>query len=333
MKFFERKIKAAFIDVDNVLVHAETGNPTSPSGERLKDTRENARELKAMETALRNQLRELRNCGVTPVLCTGRESEYVERLQARLELKGLPFIAENGGVVAFNPGNKVVTASFPRKITEGGKEVYFSSQKEFLEHVRERLYGFGIERFADEYRGTGKNVVGKERLPLRDTMIGLQVAGFYSGLYDKHSPGEIREKREELYKAIQGFFNENPHLKPYFHAFKGSPHAVDILPREVSRGLGIKAEKVDKGLGVRLLAKRLKINLARTAAVGDAENDLPFMLLVKRKGVMAIAPANAEETVKRQADFVTKSRVTQGAIEAMQKIQSARKRFRTWGER
>ncbi|HLC45713.1 MAG TPA: HAD hydrolase family protein, partial [archaeon] len=96
-------------------------------------------------------------------------------------------------------------------------------------------------------------------------------------------------------------------------------------------GLGIKAEKVDKGLGVRLLAKRLKINLARTAAVGDAENDLPFMLLVKRKGGMAIAPANAEETVKRQADFVTKSRVTQGAIEAMQKIQSARKRFRTWG--
>ncbi|MBU0656043.1 MAG: HAD hydrolase family protein [Gammaproteobacteria bacterium] len=82
-----------------------------------------------------------------------------------------------------------------------------------------------------------------------------------------------------------------------------STTAVDITPKWV-----------DKGCGLRILAKMGGFNLTDVLAIGDSSGDLPFMQLA---GVKA-CPANASDTVKSISDYISPYPTTEGVIDIIQ---------------
>jgi hydroxymethylpyrimidine pyrophosphatase-like HAD family hydrolase len=63
----------------------------------------------------------------------------------------------------------------------------------------------------------------------------------------------------------------------------------------------ILADGIDKGAGVEWLARETGIALSEMGGIGDGPGDLAFM---RRVGCSA-APANAAETVRREAQYVS----------------------------
>lgn len=73
--------------------------------------------------------------------------------------------------------------------------------------------------------------------------------------------------------------------------------------------------KVDKGSSLKILTKKLGIDLEKTIAIGDSENDLEFLDVAGVK----VAVANANKELKEIADYVTKKPYGSGVAEAIKK--------------
>jgi hydroxymethylpyrimidine pyrophosphatase-like HAD family hydrolase len=80
--------------------------------------------------------------------------------------------------------------------------------------------------------------------------------------------------------------------------------------------VGIWPEGIDKGAGVRWLAKETGIPLAEMAGVTDTWDDLPFLRLV---GFRA-APANADREVTQNADYVSPYEDGRGLVDIIERI-------------
>ncbi len=80
--------------------------------------------------------------------------------------------------------------------------------------------------------------------------------------------------------------------------------------------LEMTARGIDKGLGLKLLAKKLDIDMTETMAIGDSENDLA---MIKVAGV-GVAMENAEEIIKQAADYVTRSNEDNGVAYAIEQF-------------
>jgi hydroxymethylpyrimidine pyrophosphatase-like HAD family hydrolase len=97
-------------------------------------------------------------------------------------------------------------------------------------------------------------------------------------------------------------------------ALKGKGLACRV---EVSvSSVGIWLDGIDKGSGVRWLAKETGIPLAEMAGVTDTWDDLPFLRLV---GFRA-APANADHQVRQSADYVSPYRDGRGLLNIIECI-------------
>lgn len=80
--------------------------------------------------------------------------------------------------------------------------------------------------------------------------------------------------------------------------------------------VGIWLEGIDKGTGVRWLAKETGIPLAEMAGVTDTWDDLPFLRVV---GFRA-APANADREVTQSADYVSPYADGRGLLDIIERI-------------
>lgn len=96
----------------------------------------------------------------------------------------------------------------------------------------------------------------------------------------------IKEVEEDHYEQLRKELGQ----MGLFHVAKSDTFYVDINP------LGC-----NKGMGVRELAEYLNIPMEEVMCIGDNENDEE---MVEIAGV-GVAMANAVETVKRKADFIT----------------------------
>ena len=105
------------------------------------------------------------------------------------------------------------------------------------------------------------------------------------------------------------------------------PHDIKIL--EVIRDLGLNLEMIynkdsvmvlpagiDKKTGLTAALAELRLDIANTAGVGDAENDLPF---ISACGCGA-SVANALPSVKDQADLILTQPNGQGVIELIERL-------------
>ncbi|MBR0752277.1 HAD family hydrolase [Bradyrhizobium jicamae] len=76
----------------------------------------------------------------------------------------------------------------------------------------------------------------------------------------------------------------------------------------------------DKGTFVAAIAKRLGVDLANVATIGDMQNDLPMFA---RSGV-SFAMGNASDDVKARATHVTESNAQDGFARAMERVLALR---------
>ena len=89
-----------------------------------------------------------------------------------------------------------------------------------------------------------------------------------------------------------------------------------LLVSGAVHNLEVSNEDSGKGRGILHLCELLGIDRARTMACGDEENDLDMI----RRAAFGVAMSNALDSVKREADFVTKSNEEDGVADAIEEF-------------
>ena len=100
---------------------------------------------------------------------------------------------------------------------------------------------------------------------------------------------------------------------------------LDALPAEypdlvvtssIVNNIEFNSREATKGVALQKLAARLGIPAAETMAFGDDRNDISML----RAAGIGVAMANAEETVKRAADYITDDCADAGVAHAMKRF-------------
>lgn len=108
----------------------------------------------------------------------------------------------------------------------------------------------------------------------------------------------------EHVKAFRAFLA--PKVKGRLNIFLSNPYLLEIV-----------IPGVDKGFALRYLADALSVPIADTISAGDEENDLP---MIQAAGV-GCAMANAQELLKKEADYITRADNNHGGVaEILQKF-------------
>ena len=105
---------------------------------------------------------------------------------------------------------------------------------------------------------------------------------------------------EELYHQISKQLNEFRNVIEITH----SKSAVDITPKGVN-----------KGSGTRFLSEITGIALKDMVGIGDTQGDIPMLSLVGH----ATGPANADENVRKIAEYISPFKTTGGVIDIIQR--------------
>lgn len=94
-------------------------------------------------------------------------------------------------------------------------------------------------------------------------------------------------------------------LQGRINVFRSEPYFLELVP-----------QGIDKALSLEVLLKELGIQREEIIAIGDGFNDLS---MIKFAG-LGIAMANAQEPVKKAADYITLSNDEDGVAEAIDKF-------------
>ncbi len=95
------------------------------------------------------------------------------------------------------------------------------------------------------------------------------------------------------------------HARETYTILKSAPYYLEILDR-----------RVNKGQGVKMLAEKLGLRQEEVMAIGDQENDLA---MIEYAGT-GVAMGNAIESVKKIAQFVTKTNMEDGVAHAIEEL-------------
>ena len=92
---------------------------------------------------------------------------------------------------------------------------------------------------------------------------------------------------------------------PELHAVTGGGHNLEISRKTAS-----------KGNALRIFAERMGVDISRTMAFGDTQNDIS---MIQAAGI-GVAMGNATEDVKEVADYVAGTNVEHGVAKALEKF-------------
>lgn len=232
--------------------------------------------------------------GIIFAIATGRFPE-----NAALIAKGAglscPIISLNGAVVELSPNGERILETFMEE--EAAKAAF-----DCLESLGEGYHMFGrstvISRRESTRHISESNPEGLAELKktvsyaygLDACKAALDAPVFKYFVYfskDGHTPGEI-------YDALVAL------------------DAVDVTASG-SRNLEVMSNEANKGLGLKVLADALGIDLKNTMALGDQMNDLAML----KKAGLGVAMGNATEEVKASADAVTEDHNDSGVGRAI----------------
>lgn len=82
----------------------------------------------------------------------------------------------------------------------------------------------------------------------------------------------------------------------------------------------ISSKTATKGNAIKLLARELGYELKNVAVIGDAENDISMLKLLKDNGGIAVAVDNANTLVKSNANYVSASVSNGGFLKAVKNV-------------
>ena len=239
-----------------------------------------------ISSANKDAIRQAKEKGVGFVLCTGRGFFGVKKHAELLELtgqKGAYAICQNGSTV-YDLENLELSArqSFAPSIMD---PISRSARKMELETYYYDNLLFMAESETQRIRDYCRVMNTKMRL--------LPKPEEYEGEFTKCLVCGPREKLLQLRSEMAHL--EEGDLDCYF----SGPMFMEYVKKGVS-----------KGNAMELMAKNAGISLDQVIAIGDSDNDIS---MIRRAG-MGVAVANADETVKRVADYVTTTRCDQNAV-------------------
>lgn len=235
--------------------------------------------------------------GITVTLATGRAWMFARPIAQSLGVD-VPLICSNGAMVR-DSDTVFVHENIEQANVEYAAQVARHWGSPFYAFDEDRIYASGGERAVAEFErwsGRQRKTEFYENLILMDSPeeIAQAVGGTSVKLlildYDQKRLGEI--KRE---------INQDGRLL----AVSPEPFNLDIANCGVT-----------KATGLQKLAARLGIPMENVMAFGDGENDLEML----QSAAIGVAMANAPETVRQRAGFVTKTNEEDGVAFAIEKF-------------
>lgn len=240
-------------------------------------------------------LLKLKEKGIKLVVATGRTELQIFEYLALLETD-TPVITCNGGVIKYRGGGKVIHRSvFGPGSVEKIVNHCFENNIDFLLYTTNFVYHCpGSERikFFIEYNKTAKP---EYRVPIKCT-----------DELPKDDPyGDVTKilihDNVDMIPDLNSKFNADGSLT----IVTSGKDLIDVMPSGTS-----------KGNALVMAAKELDIPISEVIAFGDSPNDESML---KAAG-FAVAMGNAKESIKKIADFVTKTNDEAGIAYALKKL-------------
>ena len=232
-------------------------------------------------------LREARDRGVLVAISSGRMIPRIEPVQDKLGLDCI-LVAYNGGkVVGTRAESREVLHHQPLPSSVADEFVEFSQTEDYLLnfYYEDRLY-------ADD---------SPRRRPFMEIYSGRTGAEYHLGDLEKH-------RGKDPTKLI--LLADPPERDRLFDRFTEQMGERAAITKSDPEYLEIMAPGVSKAAGLAGIARKYGFAMDEVLAVGDADNDLDML---EASGI-GVAVANARETTKRVADFVTERSNNDGAV-------------------
>lgn len=242
-------------------------------------------------------LEKAREKGIFTTICSGRVHTMLSFYSNQLEIEG-PLIAANGAAIYDNRNDKIL---FQKTIEPEAAQalLMFCGQNGMDYSLLTATSCFfsrnsiRIRRF-EQYNSLAR-ADGLPEIPLR----------FFSADYNEALSNDIYkilvyELQEGQKKQTEAYLEQHPEL-----TWTSSEEGL----------LDISAKGVNKGEGVRKLARILGISAGEVCVFGDYCNDIPMM----EQAGLPIAMGNAHESVKKAALAVTASNDEDGVARGIEK--------------
>ena len=251
------------------------------------------RKDKTISDRTKRAIKSAREKGVTVVLATGRPIEGVTRY-----LEELDMFTDNDYVLSYNGGLVLKTRSKEviSKIALTGKDLH-----ELYKLSRE--LNTNIHAFSETKGLITPEITKYTELEANINGININVDD-YSEIENDHSIIKIMmiDEKEAIDRVMEQLPKE---IYDKYTVVRSAPHFLEFLDK-----------RVNKGVGVEMLADHMGITLEQVITMGDAGNDLH---MIECAG-MGIAMGNASEEIKKEANYITDTNDEDGVAKAIEKF-------------
>lgn len=227
----------------------------------------------------RNAIELAKSKGVHIVLSTGRILKSAMHYSKALNLKN-PIVASNGAIIVDEDSNIIYRRPMERNLVrdivnlarERNIYYHFYDEDKFYSHER-------VEEVLEFYNeADGKMSIDMKIFDDIEEIISIEDLNVYKFLFIDDDRNKLQGLRMELEKlenidTSSSWFNN-----------------IEAMGENVSKGMALKE-----------LCNRLSIHPDEVIAIGDSENDLSMF---KFAG-MAVAMGNGDQSIKKQADYIT----------------------------
>ncbi len=258
-----------------------------------------------------NAIREAQSQGITVVLNTGRAYDGAMK---PLEGSGLevPVICYNGAEIRSIEGEILHAIYLDRQQVQLIKQILDS------EEIYYQLFtNKGV--FTHDYDGTIDLIMDMMKssnpaLTSEELKVGAKRQFESLSLKAINDFDELLEDESlHVYKFLSFCFDENRLGRAASAAENVQNTVVTSSGKE---NLEINHEDAQKGLALETFVAQMGLDMKQTAAIGDNYNDVSMF----NKASYPIAMGNADEQIKKQASFVTKTNEHDGVAHAIYKL-------------
>lgn len=217
--------------------------------------------------------------GIKFVLCSGRPTFAMRDLAEEIEAKKYEsyILSFNGSIITYCKTNKNI---FEESLKKEDLHLMYDFAKKYNTHILTYIDDEIISETESEYIDVEVQLTKMPHKIVKNFKEYINCGAVKCMLLAE--PTYLKEVEKKLKKEYGDKYSIAI-SKPFF--------------LEVTK-LGI-----DKGVAIKKLAEKLEIKIDEVIAVGDSFNDLPMLKVAG----LSVAVENANEEIKNQVDFITKS--------------------------
>ncbi|WP_273852456.1 Cof-type HAD-IIB family hydrolase [Guptibacillus spartinae] len=258
-----------------------------------------------------NAIREAQSQGITVVLNTGRAYDGAMKPLEGTGLE-LPIICYNGAEIRSIDGDILHAIYLDDSQVQSIKEILDSESIYYQLFTNKGVfthdYDGTIDLIIDMMKSSNPNLTDEELhigAKRQFESLSLKAVDDFEEL--------LADKTLRVYKFLSFSFDEERLERAGVLASKIQKTVVTSSGKE---NLEINHEEAQKGLALETFVTQKGLDMKQTAAIGDNYNDLSMLSKVS----YPIAMGNADEEIKRQVSFVTKSNEEDGVAHAIYKL-------------